>query len=167
MRVPPFERYGPLLHGFGFALMGMIIGAAIYHALFQTQFDHLVNLKSELEQKLDQHENDLKQLNQFRDKHTVIKSIQIKFEENASGRTAGSLDEPTKGRLRESLKADLNVFIGSSIYDIDREAKLARQLLTGKVYNDGSKRYVVEMKTVLVVDNVLQVWVKVSVSNID
>lgn len=167
MRVPPFERYGRLLQGIGYAMMGMIIGAAVYHALFQAQFDRLVNLKSELEQKLDQYESDLKRLNQFRDKHMIIKSILIKFEESESGGKSRPLDEPTKGRLREKLKADLNVFIGSSIYDIDREAKLARQLLSGKMYQDGGKRYAVEIKTALVVDNVLQVWVKVSVSSLE
>ena len=48
------------------------------------------------------------------------------------------------------------------MYEIDREARLARELLTGKVYKDKDKNFNLEIKTVLVVENRLQVWVSVT-----
>jgi hypothetical protein len=46
------------------------------------------------------------------------------------------------------------------VYDIDSEARLARLLLNGKVYK-GLKdaEYLVEIRTVLVADGTMTVWV--------
>ena len=137
----------------------MVIGAALYHALFQAQFDRVINLKSELEDQLNERDHELEQLSKFKAQHSVIKSLQIRFED---GPVTASLDEPTKSRLKAKLHDDLQVLEGSSMYEIDREARLARELLTGKVYKDKDKNFNLEIKTVLVVENRLQVWVSVT-----
>lgn len=158
MRIPPFERFVRFTQGVGLVLAGMVIGAAFYHALFQAQFDRAANQIGKLEDQLNERDNDLSKLNQFKEQHSVIKTVQIRFEESSD---AAGLDEPMKARLKAMLHKDLLVLEGQSIYEIDRESRLARELLAGKVYRDKDKSFSLEIKTVLVVDNKLQVWASI------
>ncbi|MNZ60541.1 hypothetical protein D3C78_786120 [compost metagenome] len=163
MRVPPFERYVKGLQMAGMLMLGMLIGAIIYNSLYLAQFEALITLKSELEVKLEQYEQDIKNLKKFKNQHTVIKSVHPRIEREA-GQQAGrpELDQITEAELLKRIKEDLSSFLGQSIYEIDSDAKFARTLLDRKVYSDVyGKDYTIEVKTVLVVDNVLHVWVKV------
>ncbi|MFC4776376.1 hypothetical protein ACFO9Q_06270 [Paenibacillus sp. GCM10023252] len=163
MRIPPFYRYVRMMQMVGVLLLGMIIGAIIYNTLFQAQFDALLNTNIGQEMQLIQNEEDIRYLTQFKNKHTVIKSILPRIE-SESGPKAERLElsQVRQAELMKRIKGDLNVFIGSSIYEIDSNAKFARILLDRKVYEDVlEKSYTVEVKTMLVVDNVLHVWVKV------
>ncbi|MCM3747967.1 hypothetical protein M3223_11455 [Paenibacillus pasadenensis] len=158
MRVPPFARFVRFSQAAGLVLCGMIIGAALYHSLFQAQFDRVINLKGELEDQLNERDYELEQLSKFKKQHSVIKTVQIRFEDSPG---AAGMDEPAKSRLKAQLHDDLIVLVGRSMYEIDRESRLARELLAGKVYRDRDKRFALDIKTVLVVDNRLQVWVSV------
>jgi len=163
MRIPPFERYTKGLQMLGIFLAGMIVGAAVFNSIYVAQFEALVTLKGELEMKLEQYETDIKQLNQYKEKHTVIKSVQprIKLAESKKD-TNAELDKLTETELIKRIKEDLSSFLGQSIYEIDSDAKLARKLLERKVYTDISEKdYTIDVKTVLVVDNVLHVWIEV------
>ncbi|SFE51018.1 hypothetical protein SAMN04487969_103139 [Paenibacillus algorifonticola] len=163
MRLPPFEKYTKGLQMFGMLLLGMVVGAVVYNSLYQAQFEALISLKSELEIQLEQYEQDISNLKEFKHQHTVIKSILPRIELEA-GQNAGrpQLDKMTEAELIRRIKADLSVFIGQSIYEIDSNAQFARKLLSKRVYNEVlEKDYEVEVKTMLVVDNVLQLWVKV------
>ncbi|MFX3635055.1 MAG: hypothetical protein ACE3K5_20065 [Candidatus Pristimantibacillus sp.] len=162
MRLPPFDRYVRWMQSLGVLLLGMIIGAVIYNSLYQAQFSALVNLKSDLEMKLDQYEADMKHLKQLNNQHTVIKSVVPRIEVEAGQKNKPALDKITEGELIKRINRDLSVFIGQSIYQIDSDAKLARKLLSQKIYaNVLGKDYTVDVNTMLLVDNVLQVWVKV------
>ncbi|MBW7459312.1 hypothetical protein ACFOLF_09155 [Paenibacillus sepulcri] len=159
MRVPPFERYARFSQGAALLVVGAIIGAAVYQSIFFTSFNSLKNVTMEMEDKLQQYEDDIKRLNQFKDQHTVIKSIQPVLEEAREKPVSPPLDELTKNELKKRIKEDLSVLIGRSIYDIDSDAKLARLLLESKVYMDvHGSNFRVGIKTMLVVDNVLRVW---------
>lgn len=163
MRIPPFERYVVGLQFVGALVLGMIIGAIIYNSFYMAQFEALINLKSELEVKLEQYEQDIKHLNQFKDQHTVIKSVLPRIEK-ISGQNSErpKLDQETIAVLIKRIKKDLSSFIGKSIYEIDSDAQFARNLLETKIYMDvNNKDYTIEVKTVLVVDNVLHVWINV------
>jgi len=159
MRMPPFDRFARLTQALGLVICGIVIGAALYQALFQAQFDRIANLKSELEGQLNERDNEIEKLTKFNQQSSIIKSLQIRFED---GPVTASLDEPTKTRLRKMLHDDLKVLEGHSVFDIDRESRLARELLAGKIYKDKDKNLLLEIKTVLVVENRLQVWVSVS-----
>lgn len=163
MRLPPFERYVMGMKLAGVLMLGMIIGAILYNSIYLAQFEALITLKSELEVKLEQYEQDIRNLNQFKKQHTVIKSVLPRIEKEA-GQNAGrpKLDQVTEALLIKRIKEDLNSFLGQSIYEIDSNAKFARKLLETKVYLDvNHKDYTIEVKTVLVADNVLHVWIKV------
>lgn len=163
MRVPPFERYVKGLQMAGVLVLGIIIGAVIYNSIYVAQFQALITLKSELEVKLEQYETDIKNLKQFKNQHTVIKSVLPRIEKETGQRSGRpNLDQVTEAELIKRIKEDLSSFLGRSIYEIDSDARLARTLLERKVYNDVyNKDYSIEVKTALVVDNALQVWVAV------
>lgn len=163
MRVPPFYRYMKGLQLAGVFILGMLIGAIVQNSIYIAQFQALVDLKSELEVKLEQYEQDIKRLNEFKNKHDVIKSIIPRIETEAGQNTARpKIDQVTEAELIKRMKADLSPYIGKSIYEIDSDAQFARILLSRIIYKDVyGKDYAVEVKTMLVVDNVLHLWIVV------
>lgn len=160
MRLPPFDRFARGMQLFGVFLLGMVAGAVVLNTIFIAQFEALFHTKNELEVKLEQYEQDIKNLNQYRNQHTVIKSLQLRIAEDAKSDLARSqLDKVTEAELIKKVKEDLSIFLGQSIYEIDSNAKFARRLLERKVYSDiNGKDYIVELKTILLADNVLQIW---------
>lgn len=167
MRIPPFERYAVLTQAVAFILVGAVIGAIAYHSIFVMNFNALINVNRGLEDRLTEYEERIQKLNQFKDQHTVIKSISATLLDNRGNKEGkDSMSEVTKSELKRRLKKELSVFIGTSIYKIDYNAEMARLLLDGKVYaNVNGKDYTVEIKTMLIVDNILQVWFKASIYN--
>jgi type II secretory pathway component PulK len=157
MRVPPFERFVRGMQLFGVLLLGMVLGAVVLNSLFVAKFQAQYETQSELEDKLEQYEQDLIRLAQYKNQHTVIKSIQLRLEDNANQR--GKMDKVTEAELIRRVKDDLSIFIGRNIYDIDSDAKLTRQLLGEKVYTDvNGKDFTVELRTVLLSEYKLQIW---------
>jgi hypothetical protein len=164
MRVPPFGRFVRGMQMVGVLILGMIIGAIVYNSFYLAEFQSLIILKSELEMKLEQYEQDIQSLKQFKNQHTVIKSILPRIEKEP-GQNPGKpeLGQVTEAELIKRIKKDLQGFLGQSIYVIDSNARFARQLLEKKIYMDVyNKDYAIEVKTILVVDNALQIWIKVS-----
>ncbi len=161
MRVPPFERYRRLSASLGIFMLGALIGAALFSGIYAAKFEALVNQNVELEEQLGLYEQEIRKLTHYKNRHSVIQSVVLHIEKSRSdsGREP-PLDAVTEALLKKQLKDDLSVFEGRSIYDIDSEARLARLLLDRKVYRGKDEiEYVVEIRTMLVVDNTLRVWV--------
>lgn len=166
MRIPPFYRLERLVQAAGIFTLGALVGAVLYNNVVQARFEALVNTHSELETKLEQYEQEIKSLNQFKTQYTVIKSVLPRIEEEAGEKERPKLDKLSEAELIKRMKEDLSAFIGRSIYDIDTDAKLARKLLEKRIYYGVmGKDYTVEVKTMLVSDNRLQLWVKVRLYN--
>ncbi|MDQ0061189.1 hypothetical protein [Paenibacillus harenae] len=166
MRLPPFYRFVRGLQLAGVLMLGMLIGAIVYNSIYIAQFERIVSLKSELEVQLEQYEQDIKHLKEFKNQHTVIKGIIPRIETEAGQNSSKpNLDKVAEAELIKRIKEDLTPYIGKSIYEIDSDAQFARILLGRIVYNDVyGKDYAVEVKTMLVADNVLHLWVKVRYS---
>ena len=162
MRVPQFNRFVRSMYTFGVFTLGTIMGIALFNGVYHYQLNALYVQIGELGSTIDEKQREIDQLNLFKDKHTVIQTIQVYIEDE---KLAGGLelDARTQTDLKRRIVADLGVFLGRSIYEIDSEAKMARVLLDRKLYlNVFEKDYSMEVKTMLVVDNQLKVWVKVS-----
>ncbi len=161
MRLPLFEKYWRMTGMIGVFLAGMMVGAAVLNSLSVAKFEAIYNTNSSLREKIEQYEKDLHSLNQYKSQHTVIKSIQIRLEEGTAAQERAPLDKSSETILLRLLKEDLSIFVGRSIYDIDSDAKLARLLLERKTYMDiNGKDYSADLKTVLLAENVLQIWVQ-------
>jgi len=165
MRVPPFDRFRRLSAALGVFVLGAFVGTALFSGIYAAKFEALVNQNVELEEQLGLYEAEIRKLTQYKNKHSVIQSVVLHIEDNRSdnGREP-PIDAITEALLKKQLKEDLSVFEGRSIYDIDSEARLARLLLDRKVYRGKDEvEYVIEIRTMLVVDNTLRVWVSARV----
>lgn len=60
------------------------------------------------------------------------------------------------------MGSDLEPMRGRSMFDIDTDSKLVRLLLDGKLYIVRDKEYSVKIRTMLVMEGVLQIWVEIS-----
>lgn len=159
MRLPPFERYFHLLQLIGVFIIGGLVGAILLNTLHTAQFEAFYNSRSELEEKLIQYEEHIHNLSQYKSQHTVIKSLILRIEEENNSSEKPKLDTLTQNEILKQVREDLSIFIGQSIYDIDSNAQFARKILEKKVYSGVlNNNYTIEMKTVLLVDNTLQVW---------
>lgn len=162
MRVPQFNRFVKSMYTLGVFTLGIIVGIALFNGVYHYQLNSLYVQIGDLGSTIDEKQREIDQLNLFKDKHTVIQTIHVYIEDEKL--TGGlELDARTQTELKRRIVTDLGVFLGRSIYEIDSEAKMARVLLDRKLYlNVFEKDYSMEVKTMLVVDNQLKVWVKVS-----
>ena len=107
---------------------------------------------------------DIKQLNEYKNEHNmVIKTVHVYVENNRSIKdpTVG-LDSRTELELKKAVKKDLDIFFfGRRVYEIGNDSRLARTLLNQKIYTIGvdSEKYQIQVKTMLIVDTSLTVWV--------
>ncbi|WP_308638681.1 hypothetical protein [Paenibacillus silvisoli] len=164
MRVPPFERFTRLTQAAAYVVLGAILGAMAYHAVFFMSFNALKDSYTSLEDKLNEYEDRIKKLDEFKDQHSVIKSIQPILLDSKDPKWPEITDEKVKLELKKKVKEDLDALVGTSIYKINANAELAWKLLQGKTYTlGGNKEFAVEIRTILVVDNVLQVWFRAKI----
>ncbi len=142
-----------------FFVCGMMVGSAVYNALKIDFVNEVIEENFKLQDQLATVKNDLQKL-QVR-KENVIRNI-VAIIESPQGKP--DFDILTETALKKALKKDLSIFLGRSIYDINSDAQLAQKLLKNKIYdNIGDTEYEVSVKTMLVVDGVLQVWVEASI----
>ncbi|KIL35563.1 hypothetical protein SD71_13005 [Cohnella kolymensis] len=159
MRVPSFDRFQKLMQITAFFVCGIVVGSAVYSGLQNDQFNRVIEEKIKLEEQLNILREDLK-IEKNRNQNVVKKIIAYVVE--PTGKT--KIDILTETELKKRLKRDLEIFVGRSIYHIDSDASFARTLLHEKIYDDiEGKDYMVIVKTVLVVDGVLQIWVEARV----
>jgi hypothetical protein len=72
------------------------------------------------------------------------------------------LDPLISKEIVKLMSEDLAVLRGRSVFDIDTDSKLTRSLLNDKIYTVREKDYKVQIRTMLVVDGVLQIWFTVT-----
>ncbi|THF73311.1 hypothetical protein [Cohnella fermenti] len=158
MRVPDFQRYRKGLQSIAFFLCGMIVGAALYNAMVVDQSNRIIEQNFDLKEQLSLTEAQL----QANKKVTVIRSI-VSFVLEKDGKPP--LDKAAEAELKTKLEKDLSILIGNSIYDIGSDAELVRKLIAGKPYETAmGKTYTVSIRTMLLADSVLQVWVEANLS---
>ncbi|MBB6635917.1 hypothetical protein [Cohnella thailandensis] len=154
MRVPDFKRYRKGMHSMAFFLCGMIVGAAIFNSMVADQSHRIIEQNYDLKEQLTLTEAQLKANKQV----TKIREI-VAFVLEPEGKPP--VDKVAEAELKKKVEKDLSILIGNSIYDIGSDAELVRKLINGKVYTDvKSKNYSVSIRTMLLADSVLQVWVE-------
>lgn len=155
----PFRR--PTIGGFrrfmqltAIFVLGMVTGSVVYNIIYQTSYNTLWIQNKDLQIQLYQAEEDNKTLKKYNKRSTVIKEVKIRVEDRDP-----PLDSLAVKEVVRQLHEELEVLRGRSIFEIDSDGKMARTLLNRKIYAVRDKEYSIQIKTMLVSEGVLQIWV--------
>ncbi|MDT3425171.1 hypothetical protein J2Z22_000684 [Paenibacillus forsythiae] len=162
MRVPPFRQFRRFSQVSAIFVLGMIVGSAVYNAIFHMGFNTLWLDNQDLRVQLEQYEQDILTLKKYKNSSTVIKEIKIRTEDGGPQESANGLDSATVKDIVRKMGEDLAPMRGRSVFEIDEDSKMARLLLSGKVYLVRDKEYAVRIRTMLVMEGILQIWVEIS-----
>ncbi|ANS73736.1 hypothetical protein AWM70_03405 [Paenibacillus yonginensis] len=154
MRVPQFDRFRPFMQLAGVFVLGMLAGSIVYNSLYHAAYNRIWTEKKDLQIELEQAKIDLQAMKKYSRRQTAIKEIKITIEEHDP-----PFDSLVVKEVTQKLQTELNVLRGRNMYDIDSDAKMARILLNQKRYVVRDKEYSIQIKTMLVSEGVLQVWV--------
>ncbi len=161
VRVPPFSRFRRFTQISAIFALGMVVGCVIYNAIFHTSYNILWVNNQALRLEIEQYQNDIKTLKKYENQSTVIREIKIRTEESKTKENNTDLDPVTLKAILSQIATDLEAMRGRSMFDIDTDSKLARLLLDGKLYIVREKEYTVKIRTMLVMEGVLQIWVEI------
>ncbi|KAF6576925.1 hypothetical protein JDW19_00435 [Paenibacillus polymyxa] len=156
MRVPPFERLRPFMQLSSVFVLGMITGGMIYNVIWHASFNQLWTNNQDLQFQLQQAEEDNKTLRKYSKRQTVVKEIKLIAEEAS----AEKIDPINLKELLRRVSRDLEVLRGRDMFEIDSDSKLVRMLLHQKKYTVRDKEYTIQVKTMLVMEGVLQIWLE-------
>ncbi|WP_438349613.1 hypothetical protein ACP8HI_02740 [Paenibacillus sp. FA6] len=156
MRIPPTVIFRSKLTAF--FVLGLVIGSILYNAIFHASYNHLWEENQDLLMQLKQFEEDNKTLKKYSTQQTVIKEIKIRAEQQDP-----PLDSLIVKEILLKVGKDVEVLRGRSVYEIDTDSKLTRALLNRKSYFVREKDYVIQIKTMLLADSVLQIWIGISI----
>ncbi|MDP4097892.1 hypothetical protein OIN60_14040 [Paenibacillus sp. P96] len=138
-------------------VLGMVFGAIIYNIVWHNRFNELWTMNQDLRLQLQQAQEDNKTLQQLSGRQTVIKKIKITAEQASTEK----IDPIDIKDIIQQLYADMEVLRGRDIFEIDSDSRLVRTLLNRKIYTVREKEYAVQIKTMLVMEHVLQIWIEV------
>ncbi|MCY9514905.1 hypothetical protein [Paenibacillus apiarius] len=140
-------------------LVGIVIGAAVYHAVYLHQFNQLMMMNMDLKDRLVQYQAKTEDLLRYKNHKTIIRSIDLHIYKSSSDADIPQADET---EIRRRLLKDLAGLKGRDAFQIDEYSKLVEGLLARKIYPDiNAKDYTVQMRTMLLTEGVLHVWVDV------
>lgn len=151
---PTLKRFQRFMQVVAIFVLGMVVGSVAYNVIYQTSYNTLWIQNKDLQIQLHQAEEDNKTLKKYSKRSTVIKEIKVTVEERDP-----PLDSLAVKEVMQQLHEELEVLRGRSIFEIDSDAKMTRTLLNKKIYAVRDKEYSIQIKTMLVSEGVLQVWV--------
>ncbi|KKO52896.1 hypothetical protein [Paenibacillus sp. DMB20] len=156
MRVPPLRRYRPFYQAASILVLGMVIGSVVYNSLYHASYNKLWMNNRDMQLQIEQYKEDISTLKKYSKQPTVIREIKIRTEQKNE-----TLDSLTVKEILQMLAKDLAALRGRSVFDIDTDSKLTRSLLDDKIYAVREKSYSVKIRTMLVMEGVLQIWVEI------
>ena len=156
MRVPPLRRYRPFYQAASILVLGMVIGSVVYNSLYHASYNKLWMNNRDMQLQIEQYKEDISTLKKYSKQPTVIREIKIRTEQKNE-----TLDSLTVKEILQMLAKDLAALRGRSVFDIDADSKLTRSLLDDKIYAVREKSYSVKIRTMLVMEGVLQIWVEI------
>jgi hypothetical protein len=161
VRVPPFSRFRRFTQISAIFVLGVVVGAVIYNAIYHVGYNVLWLHNSDLRVQIEQYQKDIQTLKKYNNTYTVIREIKIRSEESKSKEDT-PLDPVTVKLIISQMGTDLEPMRGRSMFDIDTDSKLVRLLLDDKLYIVRDKEYSVKIRTMLVMEGVLQIWVEIN-----
>ncbi|ANE48450.1 hypothetical protein SY83_21625 [Paenibacillus swuensis] len=157
MRVPSMERFAHLAQIAGIFLCGLVVGCALFNSVFHLQMEKVLKSNREYKEQIEELQDEAKVSETYKNKQ-VISKIMVRIEKNPAD---NEVKQIAQEQIKNSLQKELSILKGNSIYDIDRDAKIARLLLNKKRYTVDGNDYTIAVKTMLLVDKVLHIWISV------
>ncbi|PZE21464.1 hypothetical protein [Paenibacillus xerothermodurans] len=156
MKVPPSEQFRGLIKSLGLLIAGAIIGCAAFTAIFHHHLNSVLVKNTELiaeNEKLIQ-DNDL--YKRHRTQQNIINRIEVTVEPD----DLNSLDKVTAQELEKKVRNELSVLKGQKVASFSEAPHIYQRLLSNKTYHDIlDKDYIVNVKTMLLVQTELKVWI--------
>jgi len=162
MRIPPFQHFRRFSQISAVFVLGMLMGAIVYNGIYHVGYNVLWLDNQDLRVQIEQYEKDIDTLKKYSNTSTVIRQIKIRTEEGKTREGMAPLDPVTVKEILSEMSSDLSPLRGRNVYDIDADSKMARLLLDGKIYIVRDKEYAVSIRTMLVMEGVLQIWVEIN-----
>ncbi|MEB3100543.1 hypothetical protein [Ferviditalea candida] len=159
MRVPDFRLLARWLQALGLFISGMIVGAAVFAAIFHHNFNDIVIMYNSLREENRDLQDQVNDLNKFKKAGSVIKSIAVYIEED---QPKEPLDDITKQEIKNRVQRDLSILKGQSIDRLPRQLQIIRRVIDNKIYPlIQEKDYTIRIRTILVRYSELQAWIEV------
>lgn len=154
MKVPDFQQFIAWIQSFGILIAGMIIGAAIFMAMYVENFDYLVQQNEILREEKEHLEEQLATHHQVRNP-TQLKTITITIHNPSSYPV---LDDVTTAQLQKLAREELKFMIGQEVKRL--EPDYIKRLFGKKVFTleEGKTSYVVEINSIFIADTEMRVW---------
>lgn len=162
MRLPPFHRYRRFTQIAAVFVMGMVVGGVVYNAIYHMGYNLLWLNNQEMRLQIEQYRSDILTLKKYNNTSTVIREIKIRTEDSKVKEGTDALDPVTVKEVLRRLVNDFEPLRGRSMFDIDSDSRLTRLLLDSKIYIVRDKEYTIRIRTMLVMEGVLQIWVEIS-----
>lgn len=150
------SRFRQFIQNSAIFVLGIVIGTVLYNAVYHNRFNILWIENKDLQIQLHQAEEDNRTLRKYNKHPTVIKEIKIRLEQQDP-----PIDSLAVKEVVQQLHQELEVLRGRNMFDIDSDSKMTRTLLNRKIYSVREKEYSIQIKTMLVSEGVLQIWIEV------
>ncbi|MZQ84983.1 hypothetical protein GQF01_22990 [Paenibacillus sp. 5J-6] len=156
MRIPPFARYQRLLANFALMVSGAIIGSAVYMSIHQHTYTQLyVEMHKYLQENRDLR-NDIDSLNKTKNKQSLINIVNVHL---VSKNQDELISEDIQKEIESDIKSELKLVIGQKATYVKDAQPLYEKLITQKTYILHDKKYIVEVKSIVLIQTELTVWI--------
>lgn len=156
MRIPPFARYQRLLSSLGLMLSGAIIGSAVYMSIHQYNYTQLyVEMHKYLQENRDLRA-DIDNLNKTKNKQSLINVVNVHL---ISKNQEELISEDIQKEIESDIKSELKLVIGQKATYVKDAQPLYEKLITQKTYILHDKKYIVEVKSIVLIQTELTVWI--------
>lgn len=165
MRVPPGEIYSGWLAGIGLFIAGMIVGAAVFLAVYQQNFSILVQEHEKLKVEADKLRDAVDTYKKNKNKELYVGNIEVIVE---PARADGALDPAVASEIARRVRNDLKAIGGKPVSVVKEWPDLPVRLVDGHIYRSVyEKNYMITVRKMFVVqtDFILYVAVKEAIGN--
>jgi hypothetical protein len=156
LKVPPFEQFSGLLQSIGLIIVGAIIGSAFFLSLYNHHLNTVLLNNRELQAENEKLLQDNTGYKLSKNQQSRIIGLEVVVESGESH----TLDKSTLQELERRVRADLQVVKGQKLSSFAESPQIYLKLISQKTYHSIlDKDYTVDVRTMLLIQTELKVWV--------
>ncbi|MEW9698309.1 hypothetical protein [Paenibacillus sp. SI8] len=156
MRVPPFARYQRFLASLGLLVSGAIIGSAVYMSIHQHTYNQLYVQMHKYLEEIDDLRADIDALNKTRNKQALINVVNVYLIPKDQDEL---ISEDIQKEIEGDVKSEIKLVIGQKAANVRDARPLYERLITQRIYTLHEKKYMVEVKSIVLIQTELTIWI--------